>query len=172
MEHAITRWVIMCLCLLDYSGRVVHEVDIRRRFCSSRPPWWVTYGASFVLYVLRPVFYDEETKQEIKLHNFIKVANPFDISCEEEKPKENERPFLVRTPNVVTQPSDQVIVLTNVSDEQEVQIATLPPPVGETPVGVSASEKQKETTRSGLVKTPTPVSFVVSPLHSAVATTA
>ncbi|GJV27704.1 hypothetical protein Tco_1384152 [Tanacetum coccineum] len=86
-------------------------------------------------------------KSKMKLHNFIKVANPFDISCWDEKLEENKRPLLERTADVVTQPSNQVIVLANVPFKQE-------------------------TMGSGLVKTPTPLSFVVSPLHSAATTKA
>ncbi|GJX20960.1 hypothetical protein Tco_0223637 [Tanacetum coccineum] len=125
----------------------------------------VLIGLSRMWYAprVRPAFYDDETKQEMRLQNFIKVINPFDITCGEEKLEENESPLLERTVDVVTQPSDQVVNLASVPVEQEIQITTLPPLVSvarksasiDTLAGESASKNKKGSTGSSSERTST-----------------
>ncbi|GJS97001.1 hypothetical protein Tco_0803969 [Tanacetum coccineum] len=90
----------------------------------------VLIGLIHMWYVPRahPTFYDDETKEEIRIQYFVKVSNPFDVTCGEEKPGEDETPLLERTVDVVTQPSDQIISLADVAIEQEIDTHVLPPP--------------------------------------------
>nr|GEV27074.1 hypothetical protein [Tanacetum cinerariifolium] len=79
---------------------------------------------------------------------FIKVLNPIDVVCGEEKLEETERPVLERTADVVTQSSDQVISLVDAIANQMMHIADLPhvfdttkKVVMETPTSEYASKK-------------------------------
>ncbi|GJW43958.1 hypothetical protein Tco_0072757 [Tanacetum coccineum] len=117
----------------------------------------------------RLAFYDDETEYEMRLQDYVKVANPFDVTYREEKVEEN--PFLERTADVVTQPLDQIVNLASVPIEQEIQTIARSPPIPaarkrasvETPAGEFAVKKQKG---KALIF----VSFTISPLRSTAAT--
>ncbi|GJS66272.1 hypothetical protein Tco_0680836 [Tanacetum coccineum] len=44
----------------------------------------------------RPIFYDED-EEEMRLQDFIKVPNPFDVVCAKKKLPENEKHILEQT---------------------------------------------------------------------------
>ncbi|GKB12676.1 hypothetical protein Tco_0846599 [Tanacetum coccineum] len=89
----------------------------------------VLIGLSRLWYALaaRPVFYDND-EEEMRLQDFIKVPNPFDVVCTEKKLSENERSILEQTTDVVTPPSDQVVNLGLFPIDQEFLVDALPPP--------------------------------------------
>nr|GEV06721.1 hypothetical protein [Tanacetum cinerariifolium] len=111
----------------------------------------VLIGLSRLLYapMTRPAFYDDNDQG--RLQDFIKVTNPFDVVCGEEKLMEDERHVLERTADVVTQPLEQVISLVDAFVNQVLPTAALPPLVADirkrvakhTPSGESASKKHK-----------------------------
>ncbi|GJS61427.1 hypothetical protein Tco_0656211 [Tanacetum coccineum] len=152
---------------------------------NDNPTWIIKYSEEFLM----------------RLQDFVKVANSFDVTCGEETLEENERPLLERTSDVVTQPLDQLVNLASVPIKQEIQITTLPPPIFvarkrafvETPARESASKNQKgmmgyssgrtsakestlklkkDTVGLGSWKAPMSVSFIVSPFRFAAATKA
>ncbi|GJU92910.1 hypothetical protein Tco_1317666 [Tanacetum coccineum] len=114
--------------------------------------FFVLIGLNRLRYALaaRPAFYDEN-EEEMRLQDFIKVTNPFDVFCGEEKLLQNERPILERTADVVTSPSDQIVNFGGVPVNQVFPADAPPPHVVETrkravvqaPVGESTSKKGK-----------------------------
>nr|GEV19586.1 hypothetical protein [Tanacetum cinerariifolium] len=90
------------------------------------------------------------------IQNFVKVSNPFDVTCGEEKPREDETPLLERTMDVVTQPSDEILSLADVAIEQEIKTDVLLPPTPAAKKRItvailaeeSASKKKKGSKRS------------------------
>ncbi|GJV38112.1 hypothetical protein Tco_1410589 [Tanacetum coccineum] len=64
----------------------------------------------FIL-LLASAFLTFFTFAEMRLQDFIKVPNPFDVVCTKKKLAENERLVLEQTDDVVTSPSDHVVNL-------------------------------------------------------------
>nr|GEY42728.1 retrotransposon protein, putative, Ty1-copia subclass [Tanacetum cinerariifolium] len=91
----------------------------------------------------------------MRIQYFVKVSNPFDVTCGEEKPREDETPLLEKTMDVVTQPSYQIISLDDVAIEQKIETDVLLPLtsaakkriVAEILAGESASKKKKGSKR-------------------------
>nr|GEY57979.1 hypothetical protein [Tanacetum cinerariifolium] len=68
----------------------------------------------FPLFIFFADFMWLVTFLSVRLQNFIKVANPFDVVCGGEKLLENERPILKKTTDVVTPHSDEIVNLGHV----------------------------------------------------------
>nr|GEY63168.1 hypothetical protein [Tanacetum cinerariifolium] len=97
----------------------------------------------------RPVFYDDD-EEDMRLYDFNKVPNPFDVVCAEKKLSEDEKPILKQTTDVVTPLYDQIVSLGPISIDQVFSAATLPPHSNDrkgasehAPAGEFASKKGK-----------------------------
>ncbi|GJS70386.1 hypothetical protein Tco_0703227 [Tanacetum coccineum] len=85
----------------------------------------VAYICVYFVFVFH--FYDFLWYSEMRLQDFIKVPNSFDVVCAEKKWAKNERPILEQTTDVVTPPSDHVVNLGPTPLNQVFPATALPP---------------------------------------------
>ncbi|GKC77679.1 hypothetical protein Tco_1128453 [Tanacetum coccineum] len=105
---------------------------------------------------------------EMRLQNFVKVANPIDVTCEEEKLEENDIPLLDTTANIITPPFDHIISLVNTTSSHEAWVVAPPPP--KTVALKRALVEILGEAEASSEKAPVPVLSIVSPSDSIVAT--
>nr|GEX66149.1 hypothetical protein [Tanacetum cinerariifolium] len=140
------RWIIAKECSIRWTWVTIIYSTSSPGLSGSL---WVRYRVSSASVLLTTGLYC--MRSQMRLKDFIKVMNPFDVVCGEEKLGENERHVLEKTVDVVTHPSDQIINLNDALVNQVFPTASLPPVVADTRKRVniktfareSASKKQK-----------------------------
>ncbi|GJW22850.1 hypothetical protein Tco_0033472 [Tanacetum coccineum] len=63
----------------------------------------------------------------MRLQNFMKDSNTFDVTYGEEKLEENDTPLLDRTADIITPPFDHIISLFNTTSLHEAWVVAPPP---------------------------------------------
>ncbi|GKE93100.1 hypothetical protein Tco_1574195, partial [Tanacetum coccineum] len=127
----------------DYVVDVIDEDMVLETLLNDNPTRIRRYPEEFLgliglsrmwyAYVACPVFYNDDEDGspffvKMRLQDFIKVPNPFDVVCAEKKLSKDEKPILEHTADVVTLPSDQIMGLSLVLLDQVFSVASLPPP--------------------------------------------